>query len=118
MLSRRIKEARQKRNLTQKDLGELIGVTKVSICCYETGSRIPTIETLKKLAEVLKVDLTYLMGNDMYVVAEDDHEYGMNLAKEELQIIKELRKHSDLYQKLTSNPKKMLQIIEEKLYKK
>ena len=118
MLSRRIKEARQKRNLTQKDLGELIGVTKVSICCYETGSRIPTIETLKKLAEVLKVDLTYLMGNDMYVVAEDDQEYGMNLAKEELQIIKELRKHSDLYQKLTSNPKKMLQIIEEKLYKK
>ena len=54
----------------------------------------------------------------MYVVAEDDQEYGMNLAKEELQIIKELRKHSDLYQKLTSNPKKMLQIIEENLYKK
>ena len=35
LLSKRIKELRNEKNLTQKDLGKLINVTKVSICCMK-----------------------------------------------------------------------------------
>lgn len=118
MFSKRLRETRKMRNLTQSELGNLIGVTKVSICCYETGSRIPTLETLKKLADVLRVDFTYLMGNDTYVVAENDEEYGMNIAKEELLLIKELRKYPELHSKFLTNPENFLKLIIEKLNKK
>ena len=54
LLGNRIKELRKKLNLTQEELGKLINVTKVSICCYEKGTRTPTLETLKVLAEVFE----------------------------------------------------------------
>lgn len=37
----RIKEYRKKRGLTQKELGEMIGVAGASIGNYETGNQIP-----------------------------------------------------------------------------
>ena len=39
LLAKRMKELRMDRGLTQKELGEIINVTKVSICCYENSTR-------------------------------------------------------------------------------
>lgn len=72
LLGKRIKEQRKKMNLTQEELGNLINVTKVSICCYENGTRTPTLETLKVLSETFHVDINYLLGNDSYEVAENN----------------------------------------------
>ena len=57
LLAKRIKELRKKKNLTQEDLGKLINVTKVSICCYENGTRVPTLETIVALADIFEVSL-------------------------------------------------------------
>lgn len=57
----RIKECREKIGLTQKDLGDMIPVTNVTINKYEHGHPF-TIETSKKLAAALKVDYRYLTG--------------------------------------------------------
>ena len=37
----RLKKLRQKAGMTQSELGEKVNVTKVSICCYEKGTRTP-----------------------------------------------------------------------------
>ena len=58
----RIKAARKKAGMTQDDLGAKLGVSGSMIAQYETGKRKPKIETLKKIADALKVD-TYL---DLY----------------------------------------------------
>lgn len=58
----RIKAARKKAGMTQDDLGAELGVSGSMIAQYETGKRKPKIETLKKIADALKVD-TYL---DLY----------------------------------------------------
>ena len=63
ILGKRIKEQRKLMGLTQKELGEIINVTKVSICCYEKGTRTPTLETLKVLAETFNVDINYLLND-------------------------------------------------------
>ena len=60
LLGKRIKEQRKKMNLTQEELGHLINVTKVSICCYENGTRTPTLETLKANVPSGKLKLLYL----------------------------------------------------------
>ena len=57
LLAKRIKELRNEKDLTQEELGRLINVTKVSICCYENGTRVPTLETIVALADIFEVSL-------------------------------------------------------------
>jgi len=115
LFSKRLKESRKQSGLTQQELGDLIGVTKVSVCCYEKGTRTPTLDTLIDLANALNVDFTYLIGSDTYVVADDDEMYGMNLAKDEIAVILALRKHRDLYDKFVADPERFIKLIEQKM---
>ncbi len=115
ILGKRLKELRKMEGMTQQELGDLINVTKVSICCYEKGTRTPTIETLMELTKVFHVDVNYFLGQDKYVVAESSETYGIPMAKEEIEIIEELRKHNSLYEKLIEDPKRMIELIDKKL---
>lgn len=115
LFSKRLKETRKRANLTQQALGSMIGVTKVSICCYENGTRTPTLETLVDLANALNVEITYFLGIDSYVVAEDNPKYGINLASDEINLIHELRKHIQLYERLLEDPKRTIELIEKKI---
>ena len=60
----RLKELRQKNNLTLKELGQKVGMPTNTISRYETGKREPKIETWNKLAEYFSVPTSYLMGID------------------------------------------------------
>lgn len=40
----RLKDLRLTNHMTQSDLGKAINVTKVSICCYEKGTRLPYLK--------------------------------------------------------------------------
>ena len=115
IFSKRLKELRKKANITQQQLGNLVGVTKVSICCYENGTRTPTLETLIDLANNLNTDIMYLLGTEKYVIAEDDKSCSINLAKSEIDLIKELRMHAKLYEKMIEDPKRVLDYYENKL---
>ncbi len=59
----RLKQARSKANISQKDLGIKIGLDPSSASGrmnhYEKGRHTPDLQTLKRLAEELKVPLTY-----------------------------------------------------------
>ncbi len=115
LFGKRLRETRKSNHLTQEQLAKRIGVTKTSISCYESGSRTPTLETLIDLANELNVELTYFLGVDEYRVASDDISFGINLAKDEIVLIKELRNHISLYEKLLDDPKRMIELIEKKL---
>ncbi len=53
--SERIKKARKKAGITQKELAEKTGLSIASIQGYEQGKYCPKFETLKKIANVLNV---------------------------------------------------------------
>lgn len=57
---RYLKEARQDANLTQGELGELVGVTGVTIMRYENNQRKPNKKTFDQLAKVLNVSPSFL----------------------------------------------------------
>lgn len=59
-IGKRIKEARENLNLTQKELGELVGVTGSAITNYENETSHPKEMVLYKLLEVLNVDANFL----------------------------------------------------------
>jgi len=59
--AKRLKTARMERGYTQDRLAQLSGVNLNSIAKYETCVIIPTVETLKKLAETLGVSGDYFL---------------------------------------------------------
>lgn len=62
-LGEKLKSARVSRNLTRKQVAELVGVTASVIGHYETGERIPSVPILVKLATHYKVSLDYLLDH-------------------------------------------------------
>ena len=58
----RLKELRQKNNLTLKELGQKVGMANNTLSQYETGKREPKLETWNKLAKYFNVPTSYLMG--------------------------------------------------------
>lgn len=62
MFKTRIKELRNKHNLTMSELGDKLGVGKSAIAGYESGQRNPKIETLHKLSSIFNVSADYLLG--------------------------------------------------------
>lgn len=115
VFSKRIKDLRNDLKLTQKDLGEKVNVTKVSICGYENGTRTPNIETLEDLANVFGVKVDYLMGNDDLVVAEKDKSYHVHLPKEALTFIGLIKQNEQIYKQLIEDPKRFAELVIKKL---
>lgn len=56
----RIKMARERQNMTQKELAEKMGTTPQNISQYERGIRNPKLETREQFAKVLGVDAHWL----------------------------------------------------------
>ena len=63
-LSERIVYFRQRRNLTQVELGKAANVSQSTIAQIERGSKEPSLTTLTKLAKALDVHLAVLFSSD------------------------------------------------------
>lgn len=59
VLGRMIKTARQERNLTQEQLGQLIGVQKSQISKLESSTNSATIDTILKVFKALKAEINF-----------------------------------------------------------
>ncbi len=59
ILGRMIKAARQERNLTQEQLGELVGVQKSQISKLESSTNSATIDTILKVFKALKAEINF-----------------------------------------------------------
>ncbi|MBP6304038.1 MAG: helix-turn-helix transcriptional regulator [Bacteroidia bacterium] len=59
VLGRMIKTARQERNLTQEQLGKLIGVQKAQISKLESSTNSATIDTIIKVFKALKAEIHF-----------------------------------------------------------
>ena len=53
---------RERRGLTQVALGQRAGMAPGSISHFETGQRVPSLESLVKLADALGVSVDELLG--------------------------------------------------------
>ena len=115
ILGNRIRDLRREKNMTQMDLGKQVNVTKVSICCYEKGTRLPSLEILEDLAEVFNVSVDYLLGRDGFAISDNKSNYSIKMANEEISFIKEIRKYHKVYELIVSDPKRTAELINNKL---
>ncbi len=59
ILGRIIKTARRERNMTQEQLGQLVGVRKSQISKLESSANSATIDTILKVFGALKADIYF-----------------------------------------------------------
>lgn len=58
----RLKKARETRGWNQSELGNQAGMPASSIAHFETGTRKPSFDSLRRLANALAVTTDYLLG--------------------------------------------------------
>ena len=65
LIGKRIKDMRLEKGMSQQELGDMIGVTKVSVCGYENGTRTPSLETFCILADIFETTSIYQLENEL-----------------------------------------------------
>jgi transcriptional regulator with XRE-family HTH domain len=58
----RLKKAREVRGWSQAELGEKAAMPGSSIAHFETGTRKPSFESLRRMANALEITTDYLLG--------------------------------------------------------
>lgn len=58
----RLRAARESRRLSQGALAERTGLQPSAVSHFETGTRKPSFENLRRLADALRVSTDYLLG--------------------------------------------------------
>lgn len=84
-----LKAARERRNMSQKEVAEGIGVAKSTYSLYESGNREPNVPTIKKIADFLNVSADDLLGINDEPQTIAAHFDGDEYTEEELEEIKQ-----------------------------
>ena len=61
---KRLRELRERRGMTQKELAEKLHISTAAMNMFETGKRTPSRETLEHIADYFNVDIDYLIGRE------------------------------------------------------
>ena len=99
-----IRDARKKKGLTQKELGERLEVSDVSIAQWENGIRNPRFETRQKLAKALDIDIAELMSEtekqdyfDLFGTDAERVGFALVKLKERMEVkVRELREYGGI----------------------
>ncbi len=109
----RLRKARQKMGLTQKQLAIIVGVKAAEISQYEADKRTPRWQVFNKLLDALNVTADEILGRE--VTVRDEEEYEIRLSKEDLKILSSLKEKSKLYKLLLDDPERNIQMINNNL---
>lgn len=121
-IGNQIRKYRKEANISQKELGNRLGMSQQQIAQYENGNRMPKIETLQKIADALDVYIGKLddkWGADILNNKEDYIKFRKQLSDYEADVQKkadkEERKLVENYWKLNKIGRKEAQKRVEEL---
>ena len=104
----RLRAARGKRRLSQGDLAGRAGLQPSAVSHFETGTRKPSFDNLRRLADALEVTTDYLLGrvSDSQGLAGADrlHRHLDRLSSDDRDFAEDFLKF--LADKANSNPRK------------
>lgn len=60
----KLKELRNRQNLTQKQVAKMLDISPSIVSSYETGERTPSTEVLLSLSNLYRCSTDYLLGKE------------------------------------------------------
>lgn len=64
MYGKRLREIRQEKGITQKELANLLSTTQSTIGKYEREELEPNVETIINICKIFNVSADYLLGSE------------------------------------------------------
>ena len=64
-LAENLKKRREEYELTQEDLAKKVGIDRVSISRFESGYKVPSLNTTVALADALHISVDELIGRQV-----------------------------------------------------
>ena len=61
-IGNRLRDLREKNNITQAQIAEKLGITQGAVSQWEVGATNPSIGTISKLSEILNCTVDELLG--------------------------------------------------------
>ncbi len=96
-LGQRLRELRQNKKMTLKEVGDYLELTPVAISCYEKETRKPSHQIIQKLADLYETTSDDIIGiqndsSNMKTILNSKtlHWDGIPLREDELNIIKQI----------------------------
>lgn len=86
MVGKRIREARKMAGLSQKQLADLLNLHRPSVSEIEAGNRSVRADELRRIAEILDVRVSWILGESPDKITDDDPR--IELAARELRRLK------------------------------
>lgn len=104
-IAKNIKRYRIKSKLTQAELGALLDKGESTISMWESGAREPKMKTLEKIATVLKVNISDLIGSAMPNVVQEQIQnsipvYGFTAAGTPIEALESIQGNIEVPQQL------------------
>ena len=81
MLQDNIRNLRKNRGLTQEELAIRLNVVRQTVSKWEKGLSVPDAEMLQKLADVLEVSVSQLLGGESDQLSQQQDEIAQQLAR-------------------------------------
>lgn len=115
IMAKRLRDARERKNLKQTQVKALTGINNKTLSGYENGVSEPDLETLNKLAELYEVSVDWLMGrtdNPKQIITYQNTKKSTDqaVADEHIQYLldENIRKIAEAYAKLPPHKQKLL----------
>lgn len=110
-IGKNIKFLREKNNLNQQELAEILNIPRSTLACWESGIRTPKLEEIVKIAKYFKVNLDII-----YIDLENNTEI-KNTEEDLKKVLKEknlMDKEGNLDMKKIDKVNKIYEAIVEK----
>lgn len=91
-----LKNLREERGFSQRELAENLSISNSAIGMYESGKREPNYETLEKIADFFNVDMNYLLGKTIIKNSYPNNLRNQNLYGDHLANLEYFAKNPDL----------------------
>ena len=76
--SKNLKYLREKRNLSQNKLADMIGVNQTTVARWEDDNRTPNLDNAIDVSKILNIPLPDLIGKDLRLNSPPDEENSEN----------------------------------------
>ena len=100
-IGEKIKKLRKEKNLTQKQLGESIGKSEISVRKYESGQTNVPVEVLFKISDILEVHpselITSNINKDSTIEVFKQYLESRNHSISDINLIKEMEHYINEY---------------------
>ena len=70
MIGERLKALRNDKHISQQDLASALSVSQSTVAMWETDKRVPDIETIKKIADILGAPTAFLLNDTIKIGKE------------------------------------------------